>query len=181
MERGEMVGVILTVLAIVGGASYWLFMPTTQEELAEGFAPHIDAYLEQTKLIVDQHGDSVIPSPPLGVKTVAIDVRNRTLDAIHTSLPDRYRALTSADVNTVVLVDCERKHVGSYGGFKEAYSVDCQLQSFDLKLKRMVWHARSRNSPPKSLWFVTPLIDVVADRPNQSMVDLLVRGTPALE
>jgi len=183
-ERAETLGAILAALAvfaIIGGGLYWWFLPPAPDELAEGFAPHIDAYLEQTKLIVDQHGDSVIPSPPLGVKTVAIDVRNRTLDAIHAILPDRYRALSSADVNTVVLVDCERKHVGSYGGFNEAYSVNCQLQSFDLKLKRMVWHAGSRNSPPQSLWFRIPFVDVVADRPNQSMVDLLVRQTHALE
>ena len=177
MTRAEIL-VVLIVFAIVGGGIYWWFLPTAQDELAEGFAPHIDAYLEQTKHIVDQQDDSGISSSPLGDKTVAIDARKKTLDAIHAILPDRYRASTPAEANTVVLVDCERTKSASYGAGKDAYSLDCRLQSFDLKLKKIVWQGHVSNSPPRSVWFPIPLLDVVADRPNQAMVDLLVQEPP---
>ncbi len=168
------IAILLLFTGIVGGGLYWFFFTGSDDPTTEQFQPHITKYLSVAdKIVQRQDGFDMTLASHEG-KVLAIDVQQNTVDAIQLMLPDRIRANIPGEVTLLVLVDCEQSKVGTYGA-SDAYSVFCNLSAFDLKLRKILWQSSASRSPPSRANPI-PFMDLVAERPNDDMVEMLTQS-----
>ena len=166
--------IIFVFVTLAGLGIYWWMMPSDHEVVAERFQPQIGAYLD----LMDGIDASLGPGnydrdKPLQLPMIAIDVDGRTVDPLHSEMPEAWQATDPAKVATVILVKCETDHIGDYGAFEDAYAHECRLWAVDTESREVVWADWARNSPPQSMRFNVPFMDVIADRPEGKMIQQL--------
>jgi hypothetical protein len=165
--------IIVVFVALAGLGVYWWMMPSDHEVVAKQFQPHIAGYVDLMGQVDESLGPgSFARDKPLRLPMIAVDVDGRTVDPLHSQMPEAWRATDPAGVATVLLVKCETDHVGDYG-FEDAYAHECRLWAIDTETREVVWAEWARRSPPRRVSFNIPFMDIIADRPEREMLEQL--------